>query len=39
VAGADQTYMFADTVHPTTHLYALFAQNVQQQIAATGLGK
>ncbi|KAA1008938.1 acylhydrolase [Paraburkholderia panacisoli] len=39
VAGADQTYMFADTVHPSTHLYALFAQFVQQQIAASGLGK
>ncbi|WNC90410.1 SGNH/GDSL hydrolase family protein [Paraburkholderia sp. FT54] len=39
VAGADQTYMFADTVHPSTHLNALFAQYVQQQIAATGLGK
>ena len=38
VAGADQTYMFADTVHPTTHLHALFAQYVEQQIAATGLG-
>ncbi|MGF6773117.1 phospholipase/lecithinase/hemolysin [Paraburkholderia sp. GAS199] len=39
VAGADQTYMFADTVHPSTHTHALFAQFVQQQIAATGLGK
>ncbi|SIT44122.1 Lipolytic protein G-D-S-L family [Paraburkholderia ribeironis] len=39
VAGADQTYMFADTVHPTTHLHALFAQRVEQQIAASGLGK
>ncbi|ASV98224.1 SGNH/GDSL hydrolase family protein [Paraburkholderia aromaticivorans] len=39
VAGADQTYMFADTVHPSTHLHALFAQYVQLQIAATGLGK
>lgn len=39
VAGADQTYMFADEVHPSTHLHALFAQYVQQQIAATGLGK
>ncbi|MFL9982960.1 SGNH/GDSL hydrolase family protein [Paraburkholderia sediminicola] len=39
VAGADQTYMFADLVHPSTHLHALFAQYVQQQIAATGLGK
>ncbi|NYH13769.1 SGNH/GDSL hydrolase family protein [Paraburkholderia bryophila] len=39
VAGADQTYMFADLVHPSTHLHALFAQYVTQQIAATGLGK
>ncbi|MFM0207486.1 SGNH/GDSL hydrolase family protein [Paraburkholderia sediminicola] len=39
VAGADQTYMFADLVHPSTHMHALFAQFVQQQIAATGLGK
>ncbi|RKF29796.1 SGNH/GDSL hydrolase family protein [Paraburkholderia fungorum] len=38
-AGADQTYMFADLVHPSTHTHALFAQFVQQQIAATGLGK
>jgi phospholipase/lecithinase/hemolysin len=39
VAGADQTYMFADSVHPSTHTHALFAQYVQQQIAASGLGK
>jgi phospholipase/lecithinase/hemolysin len=39
VAGADQTYMFADTVHPSSHLHALFAQYVQQQLAASGLGK
>ena len=39
VAGADQTYMFADTVHPTTHLHALFAQQVEKQIAAAGIGK
>ncbi|GAB6846564.1 SGNH/GDSL hydrolase family protein [Paraburkholderia kururiensis] len=39
VAGADQTYMYADTVHPTTHLHALFAQQVEKQIAASGLGK
>lgn len=37
-ANADQTYMFADDLHPTTHLHALFAQFVEQQIAATGLG-
>ncbi|HEY2024544.1 SGNH/GDSL hydrolase family protein [Paraburkholderia sp.] len=39
VAGADQSYMFADLVHPTTHLHALFAQQVEKQIAASGLGK
>ncbi|MGF6996307.1 SGNH/GDSL hydrolase family protein [Paraburkholderia sp. GAS32] len=39
VAGADQTYMFADMLHASTHLNALFAQFVQQQVAATGLGK
>ncbi|ANB73872.1 SGNH/GDSL hydrolase family protein [Paraburkholderia phytofirmans] len=39
VAGADQTYMFADLVHPTTHVHALFAQYVEQQVAASGLGK
>lgn len=39
VAGADQTYMFADTVHPSTHMHALFAQYVQQLVAASGLGK
>ncbi|MFC0398360.1 SGNH/GDSL hydrolase family protein [Paraburkholderia rhizosphaerae] len=39
VAGADQSYMFADTIHPTTHLHALFATQAQQAIAATGLGK
>ncbi|MEW6339456.1 MAG: SGNH/GDSL hydrolase family protein [Pseudomonadota bacterium] len=37
-ANADQTYMFADDLHPTTHLHALFAQYVEQQIAASGLG-
>jgi phospholipase/lecithinase/hemolysin len=31
--------MFADMVHPTTHLYALFAQFVEKQIAASGVGK
>jgi phospholipase/lecithinase/hemolysin len=30
--GADETFMFADTVHPTTHLNALVAQFVEQQI-------
>jgi len=37
-ANADQTYMFADDLHPTTRLHALFAQYVDQQIAASGLG-
>jgi phospholipase/lecithinase/hemolysin len=37
-ANADQTYMFADDLHPTTRLHALFAQYVEQQIAASGLG-
>ncbi|MEM5436730.1 SGNH/GDSL hydrolase family protein [Paraburkholderia diazotrophica] len=35
---ADQTYMFADDLHPTTRLHALFAQFVEQQIAGSGLG-
>ena len=38
-ANADQTYMFADELHPTTHMHALFAQYVEQQIAANGLGR
>jgi phospholipase/lecithinase/hemolysin len=37
-SNADQTYMFADDLHPTTRLHALFAQFVEQQIAKTGLG-
>jgi phospholipase/lecithinase/hemolysin len=37
-ANADQTYMFADDLHPTTHLHALFARYVEQQIANSGLG-
>ncbi len=37
-ANADQTYMFADDLHPTTHLHTLFAQYVEQQIAKSGLG-
>lgn len=36
---ADQTYMFADDLHPTTHMHALFAQYVEQQIARSGLGR
>jgi phospholipase/lecithinase/hemolysin len=35
---ADQTYIFADDIHPTTRLHSLFAQFVEQQIAASGLG-
>ena len=38
-ADADQTYMFADDLHPTTHMHALFAQFVEQQIAHSGLGR
>lgn len=37
-ANADQTYMFADDLHPATRLHALFAQFVEQQIARSGLG-
>ncbi|MFL9990652.1 SGNH/GDSL hydrolase family protein [Paraburkholderia sediminicola] len=37
-ANADQTYMFADDLHPTTHLHTLFAKYVEQQIAGSGLG-
>ncbi|RDK05300.1 SGNH/GDSL hydrolase family protein [Cupriavidus lacunae] len=37
-ANADQTYMFADSLHPTTRLHALFARFVEQQIARSGLG-
>ncbi|MEX3934398.1 SGNH/GDSL hydrolase family protein [Paraburkholderia phymatum] len=36
---ADQTYMFADDLHPTTRLHTLFAQFVEQQIAGSGLGR
>jgi phospholipase/lecithinase/hemolysin len=36
---ADQTYMFADGIHPTTHLHSLFAQFVERQIASSGLGR
>lgn len=38
-SNADQTYMFADDLHPTTRLHTLFAQYVEQRIAATGLGR
>jgi phospholipase/lecithinase/hemolysin len=30
--------MFADDLHPTTHLHTLFAQFVEQQLAKSGLG-
>ena len=36
---ADQTYMFADDLHPTTRMHALFAQFVERQIASSGLGR
>ena len=38
-SNADQTYMFADTLHPTTRMHALFAQYVEQQLAANGIGR
>jgi phospholipase/lecithinase/hemolysin len=38
-SNADQTYMFADDLHPTTRMHALFAQFVEQQLAASGLGR
>ncbi len=34
VANADKTYMYADLVHPTSGLYALFARYVEEQIQA-----
>lgn len=35
---ADQTYMFADQIHPSTHLHARFATYVETQVnAALGL--
>ncbi|SAL04358.1 acylhydrolase [Caballeronia arationis] len=34
VSNADQTYMFADQDHPTTHFHALFAAFVEQAVAA-----
>jgi len=37
-AGADQAYMFADLFNPSTRLHTLFAQQVQQQLTAAGLG-
>jgi phospholipase/lecithinase/hemolysin len=37
-SNADQTYIFADDLHPTTRMHTLFAQFVEQQIASSGLG-
>jgi phospholipase/lecithinase/hemolysin len=36
---ADQSYIFADNLHPTTRMHSLFAQFVEQQIAKSGLGR
>lgn len=36
---APTTYMFADSVHPTTALHAAFANYVETQLAAAGIGK
>jgi phospholipase/lecithinase/hemolysin len=36
--GADQSYVFADVVHPTTRTGVLFAQFVESNIAAAGIG-
>jgi len=36
---ADQTYVFADTIHPATHTHEVFAQFVEQTLAAAGVGK
>ncbi|MBP0592467.1 SGNH/GDSL hydrolase family protein [Paraburkholderia sp. LEh10] len=38
-AGADQSYVFADAIHPTTHAHAAIATFIEGKIAATGLGK
>lgn len=38
-ANADQTYIFADQVHPSTRTHSLFAQYVESRIAAAGIGK
>jgi phospholipase/lecithinase/hemolysin len=39
VPGADQTFIFADSVHPTAHYSDIFAHFVERQIAASGLGQ
>lgn len=36
VPGADQTYMFADLIHPTTRLHQLFANYVVAQLTCAG---
>jgi phospholipase/lecithinase/hemolysin len=35
--GADESFMFADTVHPTTHLSAVVSKAVEQQVISSGL--
>ncbi|ENG0264517.1 SGNH/GDSL hydrolase family protein [Burkholderia multivorans] len=35
--GADQSYMYADLFNPSSHLHALFADQVQQQLKASGM--
>ncbi len=39
VQHADQTFMFADTLHPTTHLGAVFAQFLEDRLLSNGLGR
>jgi phospholipase/lecithinase/hemolysin len=34
---ADESFMFADTVHPTTHLSAVISKAVEQQVKSSGL--
>jgi phospholipase/lecithinase/hemolysin len=36
---AEQTFMFADMVHPATHLSALFARSVERQLTASRIGR
>jgi phospholipase/lecithinase/hemolysin len=36
---AAQTHLFADMVHPTDHFSVLFTAYVEQQVAASGLGR
>jgi len=37
--GADQSYMFADGIHPSTHLHDRLALYFEQKIASSGLGR